>query len=101
MTKQQARNRICLDLIGVVLGIALLFLIAGCGTFGNGKIDAPVDVEVVYTSPKTGIEYRVTTDENGLHVALGMDGSKLIQSEDGSVTLTDPAGNYVKFTPVE
>lgn len=94
----------------LVVLLAVVFTLAGCGTFGNGRLDLPVDVsiewqdnfgngftlvqgtvtEVHYASVKTGVLYEIT-DSGGFQITAP-DGTKvrIQRKETDTPTPTPP-----------
>ena len=106
--------------VGIISGI-FGFTIMGCQNLGNGKLDVPVELEVIYeykgveyhaVIAESGVSLQATdnlgnvykvgyADDTGLQMYVSPTGKGFIQSEDGKLVLSLPDGTTVKVKKVE
>ena len=84
------------------LMLAIVFMVAACGTFGNGKLDLPYDVSVSVVLP-SGEHLAVALTEDGVQISgryvSPKTGIIYEVDPDGTITATDALGNQIMLSP--
>lgn len=94
-----------LALVGVIAALlALCALLPGCALFptlGNGKLDMPVEIEVVYVD-SMGVEYHAEAGPNGAAFYITVDGAVFTPVEygDDGLIITGPDGSRIRVKKI-